>query len=105
MQVFIDGIRAQHFLLTGPRSSKTFVGFASRMGWSGGEKAFCFSMPRAVFEVNGQSNVQEVTDPLKVSLCVFSAFHGGGAALSPPQVRLIVLASPVAEFPCCVGSW
>lgn len=55
-EVFVDGVLAQHRVLRGPACSQNFVGFARRMGHGGGERAFCFSMPRPVFEVNGSSS-------------------------------------------------
>ena len=66
-EVFVDGKRAQHFVLHGPSSTKTFVGFAQNMGHRGGEKAFCFSMPRPVFEVAGQSSIEPEQDPEKLA--------------------------------------
>lgn len=50
----MDGIKAQRLLLKGANASATFVGFAEEMGHKGGERAFCFSMPRPSFEVNGR---------------------------------------------------
>ena len=66
-EVFVDGKLAQHKVLCGPHSTQSFVGFAERMGHSGGEKAFCFSMPRPVFEVAGQSSIQPEQDPDKLA--------------------------------------
>ena len=65
-EVFVDGRRAQHFVLHGPRDTKTFVGFAQRMGHAGGEKSFCFSMPRPVFEGAGRSNIEPEQDAEKL---------------------------------------
>ena len=64
--VFVDGVKAQHKILQGPASGHLFVGFARRMGHGGGERAFCFSMPRPVFEVNGHSSVPQEQDPEKL---------------------------------------
>jgi hypothetical protein len=65
-EVFVDGKRAQHFVLHGPRDTKTFVGFAQRIGHRGSEKSFCFSMPRPVFEVAGRSNIEPEQDEEKL---------------------------------------
>ena len=64
-EVFVDGVRAQHRILQGPASREIFVGFTRRMGFGGGERAFCFSMPRPVFEVNGSSSAAP-EDPEKL---------------------------------------
>ena len=66
-EVFVDGKLAQHRVLHGPSSTETYVGFAQRMGSTGGEKAFCFSMPRPVFEVAGQSSIEPEQDPEKLA--------------------------------------
>jgi hypothetical protein len=65
-QVFVDGKIAQRLMLKGPHCGKTFVGFAQRMGHTGGEKSFCFSMPRPVFEVAGRSNIEPEQDAEKL---------------------------------------
>jgi hypothetical protein len=65
-EVFVDGKRAQHFVLDGPRDTKTFVGFAQSIGHRGGEKSICFSMPQPVFEVAGRSNMEPEQDEEKL---------------------------------------